>query len=282
MSIRARAGITGLTVATCAAAGLLGSTTAASATTASPPTVTVTMSKSAISFGHNNQIAAGTTLFKVVAVKGQHALQIVRLHKGYSLQQAGSDINKAFSGNVPAINRVDKNVTLYGGVGGSPGHPGYFTQTLSAGTYYAFDTDASGQVVTKLTVTGKGRTLAVPHNAAVTAFTYGFDNSPDVLPSSGWMYFHNQSDQPHMLVIQAVKPSTTNQDVRKFVKSGGRGNPSWLLPFSTGAGVISPNVGLTWKDNLPKGKYLIACFWPDDRTGMPHFFMGMWKLVLAK
>ena len=29
----------------------------------------------------------------------------------------------------------------------------------------------------------------------------------------------------------------------------------------------------------PRGKYLVACFWPDYITGMPHFFMGMWKLI---
>jgi hypothetical protein len=31
--------------------------------------------------------------------------------------------------------------------------------------------------------------------------------------------------------------------------------------------------------DLPAGKYFIACFWPDYFTGMPHFLMGMWKLV---
>jgi hypothetical protein len=31
--------------------------------------------------------------------------------------------------------------------------------------------------------------------------------------------------------------------------------------------------------DLPRGEYLIACFWPDRLTGMPHAFMGMWKLV---
>jgi hypothetical protein len=34
--------------------------------------------------------------------------------------------------------------------------------------------------------------------------------------------------------------------------------------------------------DVPAGKYLLACFWPDDDTGMPHFFMGMWKLVRVR
>jgi hypothetical protein len=282
MSIRVRAGVTGLTVATCTAVGLLVPAAVASAAPASPHNVTVTMSKSGISFGNNNRIAGGTTIFKIVAVKGQHDLQLVQLHKGYSLQQAGSDINKAFNGNVPAVNRLDKNATLLGGAGGSPGHPGYFAvRNLSAGTYYAFDTDANN-VVTKLTVVGNAPTVNVPYNAYVAAFTYGFDPIPNALPSSGWLRFYNHSDQPHMLVIQAVKPSTTTQDVQKYVNSGGQGNPSWGLPFSTGIGVISPNIGMTWKYALPKGKYLLMCFWPDDKTGMPHFLMGMWRLVVVK
>jgi hypothetical protein len=279
MSIRARAGITGLAVATCTAVGLVGPTAVASAATpAKAQTVTVTMSNSAIAIGKNNQIAAGTTAFKIVSTKGQHDLQIAQLHKGYSLQQLGHDINLAFSkGNIKAINNLDNNVTFFGGAGASPGHPGLYTQTLRAGTYYAVDTD--GNAVAKLTVKGAGHVARVPHNSTVTAFTYGFTNTPRVLPHQGTMFFDNHADQPHFLVMQAVKQSTTNRDVEKFIKSGGNGNPSWGLPFSTGTGVISPTIGMNWQYNVPAGKYLLACFWPDDRTGMPHFFMGMWELV---
>ena len=91
--------------------------------------------------------------------------------------------------------------------------------------------------------------------------------------------FANQADQPHFLVIQRVKDSTTNAKVRKFINSGGQGNPSWVLKASTESGVVSPGKSQLFRYDLPAGKYLVACFWPDYFTGMPHAFMGMWKLV---
>jgi hypothetical protein len=44
-------------------------------------------------------------------------------------------------------------------------------------------------------------------------------------------------------------------------------------------GVLSPGKSQLFSYHLPAGKYFIACFWPDYFTGMPHFLMGMWKLV---
>lgn len=267
--------------AACAVAIGLAPTAIASAANAAatPPTVTVAMSKTAITFNGGSHILAGTSIFKIVASGGQHDLQLLQLHKGYSLQQAGQDINKAFAGNVPAVRRVDANITFLGGAGGSPGSPGSFVQTLAAGTYYAFDADATGNLVAKLTVSGPGNKIAVPHSSNITAFTYGFSQTPTVIPHAGWSFVHNQADQPHFLVLQQVKPSTTNADVEKFIKSGGNSNPSWGLKATASTGVLSPGVGMTWHYNLPAGKYLFACYWPDNQTGMPHFFMGMWELV---
>jgi hypothetical protein len=60
------------------------------------------------------------------------------------------------------------------------------------------------------------------------------------------------------------------------------GNPRWVLKANTSTGTISPNRAETFSYHLPAGKYLLACFWPDDETGMPHILMGMWKLVELK
>ena len=43
--------------------------------------------------------------------------------------------------------------------------------------------------------------------------------------------------------------------------------------------MLTPGQHVAQYIDLPPGKYLIACFWPDFRTGMPHAFMGMWKLI---
>jgi hypothetical protein len=70
--------------------------------------------------------------------------------------------------------------------------------------------------------------------------------------------------------------------VQKFIKSGAQGAPTWALPGSAGSGVISPRHSQVLRWNLKPGKYLVACFWPDRDTGMPHFFMGMWRFVTIK
>jgi hypothetical protein len=76
-----------------------------------------------------------------------------------------------------------------------------------------------------------------------------------------------------------VKQSTTNKDVRDYAASGSEKPPSWGLPEATGSAVISPGTTQVFHYSLPAGKYLVACFWPSKDTGMPHFAMGMWKLV---
>jgi hypothetical protein len=35
--------------------------------------------------------------------------------------------------------------------------------------------------------------------------------------------------------------------------------------------------------NLKDGKHLIVCFMPsEEQDGVPHAFMGMWKLIQVK
>ena len=118
----------------------------------------------------------------------------------------------------------------------------------------------------------------VSHSGTYTAFSYGWGVS-NHLPASGTVKFANQADQPHFLVLQRVKSSTTSKQVRKFVKSGAQSNPTWALKATAESGVVSPGKSQLFDYDLPAGKYFLACFWPDYFTGMPHFLMGMWKLV---
>ena len=37
------------------------------------------------------------------------------------------------------------------------------------------------------------------------------------------------------------------------------------------------------KYRLPKGNYVLTCFWPDaSMGGMPHAFMGMYRVVKVR
>ncbi|HET6878153.1 MAG TPA: hypothetical protein VFH38_11535 [Jatrophihabitans sp.] len=271
-------GTAGIAVAAVVAGTLTGTATTASAASAAHiRVITARMTKSAIHLSVGHAIHAGTVEFKVVSADGKgHELQLARLHRGYTLQQAGSDINKAFRGDIAAIRRVDHNITFRGGSPARPGRPGHVTVTLNAGRYYAFDQNGAG--LASIRVRGIGTPSPVAHRGWITAHTYGFENSR--LTNSGVMRVNNISDQPHFVVMQRVKPSTTRRQVaRVFNRPPSNKQPGWVLRANTDSAVISPYHFEYFRYDLPRGKYLLACFWPDDDTGMPHAYMGMWKLV---
>jgi hypothetical protein len=283
ISKRAAIGIATLSTAAMAAAAATGTTSAGASTLAKVPTITAHVSSKSISLSSGSTFHAGRVIFRVVTGKGDHVLQIARLHSGYTLQQAFSDLNKSFGGNVAAVRRIDENITFRGGVEARPNHPGRFAVLLNAGRYLLLDQNSNA--LKMVTVVGKTPARArIPHGGTITAFSYGFGTSSNnnTIPASGWLRFNDQSDQPHFLEIQHVKASTTNRMVRKALTPTNQAQPGFMLKANTSTGVISPKRAQVFHYDLPAGKYLIACFWPDDDTGMPHAFMGMWKLIILK
>jgi hypothetical protein len=281
ISKSAALGVAALSAAGMAVVATVGAEGAGASTPGNVPTVTVHMYAKSISLSTGSTMHAGRTIFRVVTPKGDHELQIARLHKGYTLQQAGADLNKAFSGDVAAIRRVDSHITFRGGVESRPNHPGKFSTVLTAGSYVFTDQNSNVAKIIKVTGTPPVR-KAVPRQSSITAFSYGFGTSSNTIPASGWTRIGNRSDQPHFVVFNHVKAGTTAAMVRKYFKSGSEAPPAFALRASTSSGVISPYHHEVMRYNLPAGKYLIACFWPDDDTGMPHAYMGMWKLIWLK
>jgi hypothetical protein len=88
----------------------------------------------------------------------------------------------------------------------------------------------------------------------------------------------NKAEEPHFPVLNEVQESTTTQDVLDYIALNTQDPPSWALPAGAEAGVISPGHTFIWKYSLPKGKYIVMCFWPSKTNGMPHFSMGMFRL----
>lgn len=280
MRIRKRAiGAVAFAATAITAGSMLGGSAAEASSPAKAPVVVVHMSSQAVTVGQGfHRLHAGSVIFKVVSARGDHELQIARLHRGYSLAQAGADLTKAFGGDVAAVRRADANITFRGGAEARPQRPGYVAVVLRAGDYVFLDQSSNAYVIMHVWGTAPARTLPA-RRGSVTTFTYGFGNTPAQLPAKGWVHVNNVSDQPHFVVFNHVKPGTTGAMVRKYFRAMSDAPPSWGLRASTSTGVISPNVGQLVHYNLPPGKYLIACYWPDDDTGMPHAYMGMWKLV---
>ena len=241
------------------------------------PTISVHMTKNKVRLSQTN-VHAGLIHFRVVSSDQRfHQMQVARMHGHYTLQDAERDFGKAFSGDVHAVRRLDHHVAFRGGTPAhKSGYPGQVYLDLTAGHYYVFDQD--GQGLASLNVRGtEGNKPGVQHDAQITATTYGFETSR--LPRSGWIKFRNVSDQPHFIELTRVKDSTTRRQVAREAHHPSNRQPSWLLHAGTDSSVISPYRSEVLHYRLPAGKYLVACFWPDDDTGMPHFYMGMWKLV---
>jgi hypothetical protein len=272
-------GATAVTAVSLGTVALVGTAPAGASARAGIPTVTVHVGGGKIGFvDHNTTLHAGRIHFRVITGSGTHILQIGRLRHGYTLQDAGQDLSKAFRGDTGAIARVDDNIIFRGGAQSRPDKPGSFYVTLRKGTYYFFDQNSNAGPK-KVTVVGEPpQRPGVVHQSRIDAFSYGFDSTPLTIPAQGTVFFFNHADQPHFLEMQRVKDGTTAAQVRAFVKHPA-GNPPWGLKAGTGAGVLTPNFGEMMDYNLPPGEYLLACFWPDRFTGMPHFFMGMWKLI---
>jgi hypothetical protein len=281
---RLRAAVAVSTVTTLGCAGMVAATRAGAASTL--PTVNVTVTDSGMTFSGGGAttsngvttLHAGRYRFHVTTPKGDHALQLFRLHNGYTQEQFGKDAGPAFqNGDVAAVDRIDKGAVFRGGAEATAGHPGDVYVALSEATFYAFD--FNGNAHHQLNVTGKAPKQAqIPYSGTLNAYSYGWtvDGTPR---AKGWVRFVNRADQPHFVVLQHVKQSTTNAQVKKFFASGANGNPSWGLKESFDSAAVSPTHEQVMRLNLPAGKYLVMCFFPDYFSGMPHAFMGMWRLI---
>jgi hypothetical protein len=271
-------GVAAATAATLGAVAVVGTPAVGASERGRIPTVVVHMVNDHINIDGGNTLHAGKIRFKVVTGQGGHLLQILRLHRGYTIQDAGQDFGPAFSGDKDAIRRLDENITWRGGALARPHNPGKFVVTLREGHFIMFDQNGSGLI--QVNVRGDvPERPAVPHQSTITAFVYGFESSPETIPAKGTLHFRNQSDQPHFLEIHRVKGTTTPQMVDRALSPTAHGEPAFFLKGSDATGVISPRTGEMFSYDLPAGKYLIACFWPALDTGMPHAFMGMWKLI---
>jgi hypothetical protein len=242
-------------------------------------TITVQMSPNKITYSGPHSVPAGAYIFDAKGAGHDNTLVLLSLVNGYPMAQARHDVGAVMSGNGPAnttiVKRIDQKIHWLGGTGA----PVKYEVSLQAGRYLMIN-EAPGTALASLEVTGSGKaTMPAPANSTVMAIPFGMNHrfsTPATLPHTGWWTFVNHTDEPHFLAIVGVKASTTDADIRKHLKDE---NPPFILPQTASSGPLSPHLKLRLYIDLPKGKYLIACFWPSDDNGMPHAFMGMWKLV---
>jgi hypothetical protein len=237
-------------------------------------------------------IQPGVSTFKVTtANKRGSAFQLVQAAAGYSAADAARDIEKGLDGgNVQAIKRFEANVTLLGGMAVEMGTPGKLAVVLEPGDYWALDTNTNDpDKFFPFSVAGADTGNVMPEAGATIKAVQDttWANKPASIPNKGMMTFKNKASQNHFIVMVKLKKGMTYQDFKKWFAASMDGPPSGPSPvnFDIGmdSGVVSPGHSATFKYNLPKGDYVMLCFWPDAAMGgMPHAFMGMHRGITLK
>ena len=109
-------------------------------------------------------------------------------------------------------------------------------------------------------------------------------HKPESIPNKGMMRFKNAASQNHFIVMAKLKKGMTYKDFKKWLAAAIEGPPGPSpVKFLMDSGVVSPGYSATFTYNLPKGNYVMLCFWPDAKMGgMPHVVMGMHRAITLK
>ncbi len=109
---------------------------------------------------------------------------------------------------------------------------------------------------------------------------------PASIPNKGLLTFKNAASQNHFIAMAKLKKGMTYRTSRSGSPPLSRVLPGRRRSTSASAsdsGVVSPGHSATFKYNVPKGDYVMVCFWPDATMGgMPHVFMGMHRVITVK
>jgi hypothetical protein len=229
-------------------------------------------------------VAPGVNTYKITTARRSSALQVVALAPGYTTEQADADVvNGLEKGRLKALKRFEANTTLLGGATATKDKAGKLAIDLAPGTYYALDTSKSGSPWTLFTVSGVDTGATLPADTRVTAIdSTKWSKKPAAIPRKGWLKFKNRSDQNHFISLVKLLPGKTLDDFAAFLESES-GPPPIDFGVTADSGVLSPGHDMAMKYRLARGNYVLVCFWPDaSMGGMPHAFMGMYRMVKVR
>lgn len=228
----------------------------------------------------------GVNTFRITS-KRESAFQLAKHRRGYGAREAARDIRRGLEhGQVRELRRFERNVTLYGGVTSTPDRPGRLNVELKRGRYWAIDTNGPvdpGDFF-RFRVEGADTGLTMPDVKTVKAVREAdWARLPRAVPHAGMLGFANRSEDNHFVSMAKLRHGKTLRDFKRWIHGleSGQGGPSPVnFRFSYDTGVNSPGVVSQTNLRLPKGRYVMTCFWPDaDHHAQPHAFMGMIRAI---
>jgi hypothetical protein len=217
------------------------------------------------------------------------SFQIVRKDRGYTERQLVHDVNQGLNSNTPdmaALKRFERHITLLGGVSSSRNHPGTMWLNLPRGRYIAVDTNTHKTTMSQLhdfRVRGSRVAGAMPSGRRITAINEAtWSPRPRAIPTKGVLRFVNRSKDNHFVELVRLLPGKTGADFKAWIDAAMQGQqvppPIDMSAPSVDTGVASPGQRFAFRYHLPRGHYMLLCWWPDSEMGgMPHAFMGMYR-----
>jgi hypothetical protein len=230
-------------------------------------------------------IQPGVNQFRVTTEAKSSAFQLAQLADGYTLDQAIADIDAGLDkGKIKALKRFEANVTLFGGVNILNGKVGKVTVDLAPGTYYATDIERNRpSAFTAFTVTGADTGATMPEGSTIRAVKdASWAKNPKSIARRGMLTFENFSSSNHFVGLVKLRRGKTVGDFGDWLMEES-GPPPVDFGKSFDSNVVSPGQTVAMNYRLPRGNYVLVCFWPDaDMGGMPHAFMGMYRGIKVK
>ena len=171
----------------------------------------------------------------------------------------------------------------------APGEAVDVTYDLQAGDYVLIHFNADGPpTLLPFAVTDlPGSVHEAPEaDVEVTMLDYAFEIPAELVTGEALWQFTNGGEQTHELVIYAVDPDATAEDVTSTIMEAVMSTPpgtAWEIPFEVAnafAG-ISPGETAWMTVDLPPGTYAVVCMVPDFTSTPPitHLQHGMIALL---
>ncbi|HSE09775.1 MAG TPA: hypothetical protein VLB29_14010 [Nocardioidaceae bacterium] len=230
------------------------------------------------------ELQPGVTKF-AISSRRSAGFQIAQAASGYNKREAARDINRAFNeNNLRALRRFEANMTLLGGMPTTAKKSATMSVKLAEGTYWALDTmprRLDPAKILEFTVAGESVGGRLSGHVIRATGEHKWGKASPRIPTRGRIVFRNPSSAPHFIAIVKLARGKTMKDFRAWIneqKQGNQSPPPVNFNVTLDTGVITTGQSMAFKYRLPRGRYVLTCWWPDSNMGgMPHALMGMYR-----
>jgi hypothetical protein len=231
------------------------------------------------------EIRPGVTTFSIRSRRSA-GFQIVQAAPGYTKREFVRDVNAFANENLRAFRRFEAGTTLLGGMPSTRKKPATMSVDLPEGTYWAVDTMPRlirAEKILTFTVAGEDAGGKLSGQVIRATGEHSWGKVTPRIRTQGRIWFQNPSDANHFVQIARLAKGKTMKDFRAWVNKVRQGDEMTQPPLtfrapSVDTGVISGGKSMSFDYRLPKGRYVLLCWWPDaDMDGTPHAILGMYR-----